>query len=106
MSLSESVEKASKSELKFIREIKDLEKISCLHPFHSIGYDFKVPLLEADFVADDTGTGFVHVAPSHGQDDYELAIKNNIDIPFTIDDEGINLQSMGFLAGKRVYNED
>jgi isoleucyl-tRNA synthetase len=106
MSLSESVEKASNSELKFLREIKDLGKISCLHPFHSVGYDFKVPLLEADFVADDTGTGFVHVAPSHGQDDYELAIKNNIDIPFTIDDEGIYLQSMGFLAGKRVYNED
>ena len=31
-----------------------------------------MPLLAGDFVTDDAGTGFVHTAPSHGADDYEL----------------------------------
>ncbi len=40
------------------------------------GYD--VPMLEGDFVTDDAGTGFVHCAPSHGADDYELFVKNGL----------------------------
>ena len=42
------------------------------HPLHAGGYDFKVPLLEGDHVTEDTGTGFVHTAPSHGGDDFEI----------------------------------
>ncbi|MCB9979375.1 MAG: isoleucine--tRNA ligase [Rhodospirillales bacterium] len=44
----------------------------CHHPLRGIGYDFDVHVLDADFVAEDTGTGFVHIAPGHGQDDYDL----------------------------------
>ena len=36
------------------------------------GYDFKVPLLEGEHVTEDTGTGFVHTAPGHGADDFEI----------------------------------
>jgi isoleucyl-tRNA synthetase len=35
-------------------------------------WDFDVPLLPGDHVTDDAGTGFVHTAPSHGDDDYEI----------------------------------
>ena len=42
------------------------------HPLRYSGYDFKVPLLDGDHVTDDTGTGFVHTAPSHGADDYNI----------------------------------
>ncbi len=38
----------------------------------SLGYDFHVPLLDGDHVTDDTGTGFVHTAPGHGADDYNI----------------------------------
>ena len=41
-------------------------------------WDFEVPMLEGDFVTDDAGTGFVHMAPSHGADDYELFVKNGL----------------------------
>ncbi len=34
------------------------------------GYEFTVPLLPADHVTDDTGTGFVHTAPGHGREDF------------------------------------
>ena len=105
-SLYESVESAAKVSLKFIQEIKNLEKLKCRHPFYSLGYEFDVPLLEGDFVTEDIGTGFVHVAPSHGQDDYELATKKGIDAPFMLDDEGVFLHNVKIFSGKRVYKED
>ena len=42
------------------------------HPLHAGGYDFKVPLLDGEHVTEDTGTGFVHTAPSHGADDFDI----------------------------------
>ena len=50
------------------------------HPLAALdGYwDYEVPMLEGDFVTDDAGTGFVHMAPSHGADDYELFVKNGL----------------------------
>ncbi len=39
-------------------------------------YDFKVPLLDGDHVTDDTGTGFVHTAPGHGRDDFDIWMAN------------------------------
>jgi len=60
-------------------------------------YDFPVPLLEGDHVTADAGTGFVHTAPSHGEDDYNVWVSNQqkleslgIDpvVPMTLDDKG------------------
>ena len=42
------------------------------HPFRGKGYDFDVPLLPGEHVTADTGTGFVHTAPGHGEDDFDL----------------------------------
>src|SRR5690606_19353129 len=43
----------------------DLAGTVCAHPLRGRGYDFDVPLLPADFVTMDQGTGFVHIAPGH-----------------------------------------
>ena len=40
------------------------------------GYDFNVPLLEGDHVTDDAGTGFVHTAPGHGREDFDVWTAN------------------------------
>ena len=104
--LKGNVEKASKSELTFIKEISSFDNILCSHPFKESGYDFDIPILEGDFLTEDAGTGFVHIAPSHGQDDYELAIKNGIEPPFILNDEGVYLENVKLFAGKRVYNSD
>ncbi|MEM1346429.1 MAG: isoleucine--tRNA ligase, partial [Pseudomonadota bacterium] len=52
----------------------DLAGLTCAHPLRDADpfWDYDVPLLPAEFVTDDTGSGFVHCAPSHGEDDYEL----------------------------------
>ena len=59
------------------REVEALEEIDprgmiASHPLHESGFDFKVPLLEGDHVTEDAGTGFVHTAPSHGGDDFDI----------------------------------
>ena len=46
------------------------------HPLHDNGYDFDVPLLAGEHVTEDTGTGFVHTAPGHGTDDFEIWAAN------------------------------
>ena len=52
----------------------DFEGTICSHPFHNLGYDYNVPMLEARFVTTEQGTGIVHCAPSHGPDDFNLCL--------------------------------
>ena len=74
------------------------------HPFAAHGYDFDVPLMAGDFVTDETGTGLVHIAPGHGQDDFELGLQHNLEIPFTIDESGTYYPHVPLFAGKTVVD--
>ncbi len=65
-----------------------LEKTILSHPLNSDGYNYEVPLLQADFVTTDQGTGFVHIAPGHGADDYDLGVKHSLKIVETVEDDG------------------
>ena len=58
----------------------DFKNSMLSHPFRNISdgkgfWDYNVPLIEGDHVTDDVGTGFVHTAPSHGTEDYEIFVK-------------------------------
>jgi isoleucyl-tRNA synthetase len=76
------------------------------HPLRGQGFDFDVPLFEADFVTMDQGTGFVHVAPGHGADDYELGMKHGLELPLTVDDEGRFVDRVPLFAGCLVYTAE
>jgi isoleucyl-tRNA synthetase len=54
----------------------ELGGLLCRHPLSGLGggYNFSIPLMDGDHVTDDAGTGFVHTAPSHGADDYNIWI--------------------------------
>ncbi|SDO72909.1 Isoleucyl-tRNA synthetase [Filomicrobium insigne] len=87
----------------------------CAHPLRGKGYDFDVPLLDGDHVTDDTGTGFVHTAPGHGADDYNIwtarqkSLRDrDIDttIPFTVDADGVLTDQAPGFTGKRVLKEN
>ena len=54
---------------------KFLKDTICEHPFNKLGFDYNVPLLDANFVNLEQGTGLVHCAPSHGPDDFNLLLK-------------------------------
>jgi isoleucyl-tRNA synthetase len=84
------------------------------HPLRGRGYDFDVPLLAGEHVTADTGTGFVHTAPGHGREDFEVWSANErlladrkIDprIPFTVDGDGYFTKEAPGFQGKRVIDE-
>lgn len=91
-----------------------LARMRCRHPLKGKGYDFAVPLLAGDHVTDDTGTGFVHTAPGHGREDFDVWMSNarqleargiSSAIPYTVDENGaFTAQAPGF-EGKRVIND-
>jgi isoleucyl-tRNA synthetase len=91
-----------------------IAKILCSHPLRGKGYDFDVPLLPGDHVTDDAGTGFVHTAPGHGRDDFDVWTVNaralearriNTAIPYTVDENGAFTEAARGFAGKRVIND-
>ncbi|KZD12126.1 isoleucine--tRNA ligase [Oceanibaculum pacificum] len=86
----------------------------CAHPLRGQGYEFAVPLLEGDHVTDDAGTGFVHTAPGHGADDFEVWMDHGRDlaargidtaIPFTVDDDGFFTKEAPGFEGRRVITD-
>jgi isoleucyl-tRNA synthetase len=70
-----------------------------LDPFYA---SFQVPAHGGDFVTTEAGTGFVHIAPGHGADDYELGLANGIEVPQTVGPDGAYFPHVGLFAGKRV----
>jgi len=67
------------------------------------GYDFDVPLLPGDFVTTEAGTGFVHIAPGHGEDDFRLGRDHGLPVPETVGDDGTyTAQAPGF-TGLHVW---
>jgi isoleucyl-tRNA synthetase len=117
--LSESVMKAAKVESYTLRvELRpaDLWGATCAHPLRGRGYDYDVPLLYGDHVTDDAGTGFVHTAPGHGREDFDLwtsastyAALNmrgiNTIVPYTVDENGAFTDQAPGFTGKRVIND-
>jgi len=87
-------------------QASDLHGTICLHPLHGQGYDFEVPLLSGDFVVTDAGTGFVHIAPSHGEDDFNLGRKHDLEMPDYVSDDGVYRDHVPLFAGKCVYKPD
>ena len=88
--LKSVIEDCEIKDYKIVSEIKgsDFHETICLHPFNKLGYDYDIPMLEARFVTTEQGSGIVHCAPSHGPDDFNLCLNNNIKAVETVDDDG------------------
>ncbi|MDO9708109.1 isoleucine--tRNA ligase [Paracraurococcus lichenis] len=67
------------------------------------GYDFPVPLLPGDFVTTEAGTGFVHIAPSHGEDDFNLGRAHGLPVPETVGDDGTFTRQAAGFTGLHVF---
>ena len=93
---------------KLIEKIKgkDFEGTICSHPFENLGYQYDVPMLEANFVTLEQGTGFVHCAPSHGPDDFNLCLKHGIKSLDTIDDDGRYTKHIKKFEGIHIFKAD
>ncbi|MBI1402793.1 MAG: class I tRNA ligase family protein, partial [Porphyrobacter sp.] len=80
---------------------KDLAGTLVRHPMHHLGgfYAAPRPLLPGDFVTTDSGTGLVHMAPDHGEDDFDLCKANGINPVFAVMDDGRYRDDWGWLGG-------
>ena len=70
------------------------------HPF----YNRQVPIILGDHVTTEAGTGAVHTAPGHGQDDYIAGLKYNLPVDNPVGGNGVFLPNTEFFAGEHVFN--
>ncbi len=110
----------SKAKLEYTRTRdvsgKELDGLVCAHPLRGFNdaYSFDVPLLDGDHVTDDAGTGFVHTAPGHGRDDFEIWMARareieargiSTKIPFTVADDGSYTDEAPGFGDARVIDD-
>ena len=79
---------------------KELEGITYEHPF--VSRTGSVVL--ADYVSSDTGTGLVHIAPGHGEEDYQVGLKYKLDVLVPVDDYGRFTDEVpDWISGKKIW---
>ena len=89
----------------------DLAGLTLSHPFRGIPeangeWDYDVPLLPGDHVTDDAGTGFVHTAPSHGDDDYQLGVKFNLPMTYNVMEDGSYRADLPLFGGQAILTPE
>jgi isoleucyl-tRNA synthetase len=80
----------------------DLEHSVCRHPW----IDRDSPIILGEFVTQDQGTGAVHIAPGHGQEDYEVGLRYGLEVLAPVDAEGRFTSEAGDLQGESVFKAD
>ncbi len=80
-------------------EGRELEGFKAKHPF----LDRESLIVLADYVTLEQGTGCVHTAPGHGEEDYQTGLKYGLEILSPVDDEGRFTEEVEFLKGKTVW---
>jgi isoleucyl-tRNA synthetase len=81
------------------------------HPYRGIEggqgeWDFDVPLLPGDHVTDDAGTGFVHTAPSHGDDDYQMGVKFGLPMTYNVEADGSYRANLPLFGGQAILTAE
>ncbi|MFC4402255.1 isoleucine--tRNA ligase [Gracilibacillus xinjiangensis] len=84
----------------------DLAGTSYEPPFHFVNVTNGHKVLGADFVTDKSGTGVVHIAPAHGEDDYKVILDNQFDYVNVVDSKGCYKEQVTALAGQFVKDCD
>ncbi|MFC1510525.1 isoleucine--tRNA ligase [Candidatus Omnitrophota bacterium] len=100
--LSSVCEKGGVSDYKILKEVEgtELTALTYKHPF---ALKDKCRVVCADYVTKEDGTGLVHTAPGHGQDDFETGLKNNLDVLMPVNNRGVYTEDAGSYAGQHVF---
>ncbi|MDO5648542.1 isoleucine--tRNA ligase [Paracoccus sp. (in: a-proteobacteria)] len=91
--------------------VDELTGLVLAHPYRGIDggnaeWDFDVPMLPGDHVTDDAGTGFVHTAPSHGDDDYQLALRYGVPMTYNVEPDGSYRADLPLFGGQLIIQPD
>ena len=89
----------------------ELAGLTLAHPYAGIEgangeWDFPVPMLPGDHVTDDAGTGFVHTAPSHGDDDYQVGLKFGLPMTYNVEADGSYRKDLPLFGGQFIIQPD
>jgi isoleucyl-tRNA synthetase len=76
-----------------------LELAALKHPF----YDFEVPVILGDHVTTDSGTGCVHTAPGHGQEDFVVGKLYDLEVANPVGANGVFLPGTELFEGEHVF---
>ncbi|HDR27666.1 isoleucine--tRNA ligase [Rhodovulum sp.] len=98
-------------ELVRIVPAEQLDGMGCRHPFCGIEggngeWDYHVPMLPGDHVTDEAGTGFVHTAPSHGDDDYQIGLKYNLPMTYNVLEDGSFRPDLPLFGGQAILTPE
>ncbi|HLF17434.1 MAG TPA: isoleucine--tRNA ligase [Candidatus Omnitrophota bacterium] len=87
---------------KILREVEggQLTTLTYEHPF---GLRKNCRVVTADYVTKEDGTGLVHTAPGHGQEDFETGLKYKLDVVMPVNDKGVYTSEAGPYAGEHVF---
>lgn len=78
---------------------KELEGQKVKHPF----YDKQVPIILGEHVSSEAGTGCVHTAPSHGQEDFAAGLKYDLPVKSLVDNRGVFFADTPLVGGQFVF---
>ena len=89
----------------------ELSGLVLAHPFRGLDgasgeWDYDVPMLPGDHVTDDAGTGFVHTAPSHGDDDYILGVKHGLKMTYNVEPDGSYRADLPLFGGQPIITPE
>jgi len=92
----------------------DIVGTICAHPLAGKGYEHRVPILAAPYVTDEAGTGIVHIAAAHGEEDYDLVMAHNVhaddkekvEITDNVADDGTFRDHVPLFAGMAIIDKD
>ncbi|TQS73211.1 isoleucine--tRNA ligase [Rhodobacteraceae bacterium] len=89
----------------------EFEGVMLHHPYAGVEgaegeWDYDVPMLPGDHVTDDAGTGFVHTAPSHGDDDYQMGLKYKLPMTYNVEGDGSYRADLPVFGGLKIVNDD
>ncbi len=110
--LAESTFQQARLEPSMVRRLRDVapEELAALtlaHPLRGAEgaggeWDYDVPMLPGDHVTEDAGTGFVHTAPSHGDDDYQIGVKHGLAMTWNVLEDGSFRPDLPLFGGKFI----
>ena len=100
--VEEVMAKADISDYKIVASLTaaDLEGLKCSHPF----VERESVIVQAPYVTLDVGTGCVHTAPGHGREDFETALKYDLEIYSPVDDDGCFTEDVLYFGGQFVFD--
>lgn len=89
----------------------DLDGLILSHPLRGVEggageWDYDVPMLPGDYVTDEAGTGFVHTAPSHGDDDYQLGLRFKLPMTYNVEPDGSYRKDLPIFGGEAIVAPD